>query len=94
MQLEYDLAEHILNNSEYFKKEIPEHIKSFIISSTQIPVFKEEFNLAYEEVFLSQIREYLTDCFNLNSEDANVIITKEFIEKLLGKDIFIYEYKN
>jgi hypothetical protein len=93
MQLETDIAEYILQHPEAFQ-DLKEVANSLIVICNEISDFKDEFNFQYEECVLSLIREYLSDCFSLNSEDLTVIITKEFIEKLLGKDYFKYEYKN
>lgn len=94
MQLEIDIAEYILNHPEYCTEEVPRLVKECLVFSPQSNQFQEEFNHQYTELSLIFIRNYITVCFSLNSEDATVIITKDFIEQLLGKDYFKYEYKN
>lgn len=93
MQLEYDIAEYILTNPELCT-EAKEFIDQLCLFSGHPPNFTDEFNEQYKALLLYQISNKLSGCFSLNSEDLYVIITEEFITKLLGKDFFKYEYSN
>lgn len=93
MQLEIDLAEYLLNHPE-LTSDCQDSARQLVISNDQAINFKDEFDSQYQDLLLYLIRNELSYRFPLNSEDATVIITKDFIEQLLGKDYFKYEYKN
>lgn len=94
MQTEIDVAEYILNSKEYFDS-LPLLVQNLIIPSPQIAQYREEFNHQYEDLLLTTIKLNVANSFiSLNSEDLNVIITKDYLEKLLGTDYFKYEYSN
>lgn len=93
-QVEYDVGEYILNNPECFTKLIPEVVKERMINSKEREIFREEFNNQQEQCMLSLIKDYIGDVFNLNSEELNVMITKSYMESLLGNDYFRRIYDN
>lgn len=90
-QLEYDIANFIIFNPEYFTEDLKDLIHKQVIPCLD---FKDQFNEQYKLNLLMHIKQYLCDILNLHYEEVSVIVTKEFIEHLLGKDYFIYEHSN
>lgn len=86
-QLEFDLAEYILNEKDYFLS-LKVLVNNLVVQSPQLDQFTDEFNEQYNNMLLSLVKAEINSIFNLNSEELNVNVDEQFIEKLLGKNFF------
>lgn len=85
-QLEYDVAEYLVNNKEILKSVCfpkPEFIEAG--KSSNLKDYLDEF---IEDYVILHLAMELSEGMNLNPEELSVILTKENVIKLLGKDMF------
>lgn len=86
-QIEIDISEYLIHHSSNLKPVINSISK--LVFSKYSNLIKEE----YENYVLETLKDNICLGLNINREDVNCVVNKEFIEKILGKEYLNYEKK-
>lgn len=77
----YAITEYLLNHKEGIK----EYLKSIASQFKYDTVFR----YYYEEQMISELQHMIAEALGLSFEDVDSVVTRDYIESLLGKDFFL-----
>lgn len=76
----YLLAEYLLKHND--------GIKECLKSRASVFKYDPAFQYYYEEQLLSELAHVLAEATGMSFEDVSSVVTKDYVESLLGKEFF------